>query len=273
MSEDHAILEAVFAKNRNAIMDLHHLEMSHQHSTSTSSAVDTGDTGGNTGNATHAKSDSFSPGAQGRNLSIATGVEVPPIPDVLPSKSNAESKLPSATLSRRFSKRGVRLGVHMSILDLGAHEVAAGLRKKWIRQARAPDHRRSQMTTISEHSAHPKLEHGSEIPSGDKESPDEFKMYARTDSEDSISNSRRRANSLIGSPVGKVISKVIRRLSLSSVRRGRRDRDDGSGMTNTDSERDANSTGGGLKKKLSVHITKPELKTPDFDKEFENGRW
>lgn len=273
MSEDRAILESVFAKNRNAIMDLHHLESSHQHSSSTSSGANTSESSGNVGDDIPSKPDGFSPGAHGRNLSTATGVEVPPIPDVLPSKPGAASKLPSDTLSRRFSKRGVRLGVHMSILDLGAHEVAAGLRNKWITQARSPDYARSPMTTISEHSMHPKFKQGSGTPSGDMEPASELKMPARTDSDDSVSKSRRRANSLIGSPVGKAISRVIRRLSITSVRGDRRDHNDGSGTTSADSEEAGTNSGGDLKKKLSWHLTKPELKTPDFNQEFENGRW
>ena len=73
MHEDRAILESVFANNRNAIVDVHMLDSpGHQHSSSSSSE--------GLANA----------GAHHRKLSTSTGVECPPLPDVStpPSEHN-----------------------------------------------------------------------------------------------------------------------------------------------------------------------------------------
>lgn len=291
MVEDRAILESVFAKNRNAIMDLHDLEKKkgHNHSSSTSSTLAT---------ALPARLSStdegYLPGAHGRNLSSATGVEIPPIPDVLPTKQTKAYESKTDALSRRFSKRGVRLGVHMSILDLGAHDAAAGLRNKWIARAHAhsrdEDHGAGRMSTIDEDSTH--VKHDDSKPSnsdGDSMADNRGDMTPpRTNSDES--KTRTRANSLITSPMGKAMSRVIRRLSLSSIRWAQRGKEsqanDTSGQPSEESSSGAGQVDGGrideadsigivagMKKKLSVHLTQPELKTPDYNKEFENGRW
>ena len=126
MHEDRMILESVFARNRNAILDLHNL-------TNTSQSATTSQ-----GHTLERKPSRA--GDHFRQLSESTGVEIPPIPDVLPptaaEKQEADSKItPPSSLRRTFSKRGVRLGVHMSILDLSAHEAPGNLKKKWIQQA------------------------------------------------------------------------------------------------------------------------------------------
>lgn len=132
MHEDRMILESVLARNRNAILDLHNLT--------------------NTGQSTEympgyvTERKQSRAGDHHRQISESTGVEVPPIPDVLPptaaEKQQAESKItPPSTLRRTFSKRGVRLGVHMSILDLSAHEAPSNLKSKWIQHA----HQREQL--------------------------------------------------------------------------------------------------------------------------------
>ena len=121
------ILESVLARNRDAILDLHNL-------TNIGQSVATG-----TGHSLQRQPSRA--GEHHRQLSESTGVEVPPIPDVLPptpaEKQEAESNItPPSSLRRTFSKRGVRLGVHMSILDLSAHEAPSNLKKKWIQHAR-----------------------------------------------------------------------------------------------------------------------------------------
>lgn len=235
----------------------------------------------------------YLPGAHGRNLSTATGVEISPVPDVLPTKQATTTEATIDTLSRRFSKRGVRLGVHMSILDLGAHNAPAGLRKKWIAQAhvtpRKGDYGRSQMSTIDEDATQAK--HNDQLPShsdGDSMTDNRGDITPpRTNSDES--KTRTHANSLITSPVGKAVSRAIRRLSLSSIkghRRGGNQANDTSGQKSEESSGGAGQVDGGdtdqagssgmvagMKKKLSVHLTQPELKTPDYNKEFENGRW
>lgn len=288
MFEDRAILESIFAKNRHAIMDLHSMDQKrdHKHSSSTSSASH--------GQETPASpvepngSEAYHPGAHGRNLSTATGVEIPPIPDVLPLKPAPSNKPIEESLARRFSKRGVRLGVHMSILDLGAHDTALALRKKWIAQAHSKEKMSEpaaqHMATIEEDAAQVKPRVETFDPSAHT-TRDGIKTPPRTSSDESVSKARRRANSLITSPAGKAFSKVIRRLSLTSIRKGthsagKQAQDEAEGIGSmvlgeTDGNNDARSvgpTGVGIKTRLSMQLTKPELKTPDYNQEFENGR-
>lgn len=122
MQEDRVILESVLAQNRGAILDLHNL---------TNTLSD--------GKSKQIERTPSKGGDHHRGLSISTGVDIPPIPDVLPP-SNAQDKgkgkeVTDSVLDRTFSKRGVRLGVHMSILDLSTHEAPVGLKRKWIQQA------------------------------------------------------------------------------------------------------------------------------------------
>ena len=124
MHEDRVILESVLARNRDAILDLHNLTNTIS-SASSKRALDR----------TPSKA-----GDHHRRLSESTGVECPPIPDVLPPSANDRKEednanTPPGKIRRTFSKRGVRLGVHMSILDLSAHEAPNNLKKKWIQQA------------------------------------------------------------------------------------------------------------------------------------------
>ncbi|KAK5957205.1 hypothetical protein OHC33_001576 [Knufia fluminis] len=126
MHEDRMILESVLARNRNAILDLHNL-------------TNTGQSAENLESHTLERKPSRA-GDHYRQLSEATGVEIPPIPDVLPptsaDKQESENRsTPPSSLRRTFSKRGVRLGVHMSILDLSAHEAPSNLKQKWIQHA------------------------------------------------------------------------------------------------------------------------------------------
>jgi hypothetical protein len=117
MVEERAILEAVFAENRKALQSSTQTRTSHSHSLSTSSDANP----------------ELSPGAHGRNLSNATGVESIDVPDVLPPKERPTDKTEDTmSLARRFSKRA-HLGVHKSILNMKAEEMATGLRKRWIK--------------------------------------------------------------------------------------------------------------------------------------------
>jgi len=126
MHEDRMILESVLARNRDAILDLHNLTNTGQSAATVQ------------GQALERRPSRA--GDHHRQLSESTGVEIPPIPDVLPptaaEKREAASKsTPPSSLARTFSKRGVRLGVHMSILDLSAHEAPTDLKRKWIQHA------------------------------------------------------------------------------------------------------------------------------------------
>ena len=113
MHEDRAILESVLAKNRNAIVDLHSFTSS-----------------------THGDvcrcQPSPSKGSSRRHKSSSphySGPDIPPMSDIFTTTRTAEKVSP---LKRPFSKKGFRLGVHMSILDLGAHDAPDRLKDKWI---------------------------------------------------------------------------------------------------------------------------------------------
>jgi hypothetical protein len=113
MHEDRAILDTVFATNRNAIIDLHSLER-------TIGAVrEIGDKD-----------------RQQEDVSVPA-TEIPPIPDIFPAAPRTASSAPKMTPRKSFSRRGIRLGVHMSILDMGAHSVPDALKNKWIQTSRS----------------------------------------------------------------------------------------------------------------------------------------
>ena len=90
MHEDRAILESVFAKNRNAIVDVHMLDTPrHKHGFSSSSD--------RLANA----------GAHHRKLSTSTGVECPPLPDVrnlLSDSTPYTHQIPGVAASICFSR-------------------------------------------------------------------------------------------------------------------------------------------------------------------------
>lgn len=129
MQEDRIIIESVLAQNRDAILDLHNLT--------------------NTLSDDKGKQIERTPSKRVRHhqeLSKSTGVEILGIPDVLPPSKNQDKdkdkEVMQSVLDRTFSKRGARLGVHASILDLDAHEAPTDLKKKWIQQA----HLRKQLS-------------------------------------------------------------------------------------------------------------------------------
>lgn len=126
------ILESVVSQNRDAILDLHSL---------VNNVKDFHDRSKTSENPSMA-------GEHHRQLSEATGIDTNPIPDVLPPYIGQEQQDAGSPISdgspeavhRTFSKRGVRLGVHMSILDLDAHDAPDSLKKKWIQQANRRRH-------------------------------------------------------------------------------------------------------------------------------------
>lgn len=115
------------SQNRNAILDLHNL---------VNNVIKPPDKSATAENPSMARE-------HHRQLSEVTGIDISPIPDVLPlpnfHKQHDTRKVcldnSPETVHRTFSKRGVRLGVHMSILDLHAHDAPDSLKKKWIQQA------------------------------------------------------------------------------------------------------------------------------------------
>ncbi|OAP59976.1 hypothetical protein AYL99_04978 [Fonsecaea erecta] len=292
LQEDLAILETVFA-SRSAIGDLQNLaKKTHEHSSSTSSS------------GTYDTSPSFQPGAHGRNLSSATGVEIPVMEDVLPVSTAEDKRKKSDALARRFSRRGVRLAVHSSIMDTNAHDVPISLRKKWIHQAQlrhAPDH---QMETSSASIA--QLSKISEVnsSSGPDDEPDrsglstpehmEGRESDNTASAASSTSGRlyppRRSLTLVNSPLGRRLGNVIARLSRSGTDQHDTADGDGEGTKAQEDQpqpenrmqvgKEQEEEAKGVKKEMSAkekpgwsyRLTRPfvksELTTPDFERGF-----
>ena len=128
MHEDRAIIESVLSRNRDAILDLHDFDPS---------------------NNVHCQRSS-SKGKDGccHGCVRSSGVELPPIPDIIPAIATMESPSPR----RSFSQRGVCLGVHMSILDLGAHDAPDRLKDKWVQTSRSHQYlprKKKSRTSIS----------------------------------------------------------------------------------------------------------------------------
>jgi hypothetical protein len=293
MQEDLAILETVFA-SRHAIKDLHNLgRTSHEHSSSTSSAgtVDT--------------PPSFKPGAHGRNLSSATGVDISVVEDVLPT---SDKKKKQDALARRFSRRGVRLAVHSSIMDTNAHDVPISLRKKWIYQAqlrRTPEYFNAgspsiaQLSKISEVNSSSGPDEVAPAPSRHRslttpenlnanQSPERSDSQASSVS-DRLSKARQRSSSLVSSPVGRKLGNLINRLSRSNLRERRLNHKGsphsieqqihppGEANSHRDPEKKergaaTNEMSAKEKPGWSYRLTRPfvkeELTTPDFEKGF-----
>lgn len=151
MHEDRIILESLLARNREAILNMHKL---------TEIAT-----------ATRTNSRPQSPERAGhhhRELSDSTGVEISPTPDVLPPIEGAmqDDSLNAhpVQLGRTFTKRGARLGVHMSIMDAGAHTAPHQLKEKWLQQAsRRQDLNLAHRTACGVLTAKPELSRISEV--------------------------------------------------------------------------------------------------------------
>ena len=63
--------------------------------------------------------------------------DIPGIPGVFPTVPRSPPVIFKVTPRRSFSRRGMRLGIHMSILDIGAHSAPDDLKKKWIQKSRS----------------------------------------------------------------------------------------------------------------------------------------
>ena len=133
LREEHAILDSVFLNSRNAIQELHEIDEEY--------------------NKARASSDSHHHHHHHRHQSssaLSDIPEFPPVPDgVFPSQSS-EHPTPPSSHRRDFSRRGMRLAVHMSILDMGAHSTPGALKDKWVQTSRSlslkpkTPHRRTQ---------------------------------------------------------------------------------------------------------------------------------
>ena len=139
LQEDHAILESVFLNHRNAIEELHELDEEYQKAKAS---------------------------GEFHHRRVSSGLsdipEFPPMPDIVsPSKSG---KKPPKSSPNTFSRRGMRLAVHMSILDMGAHKAPDALKDMWVQKSRAQAHRRTMSGALSDHGS----DRTSTPPSNDK---------------------------------------------------------------------------------------------------------
>jgi hypothetical protein len=247
MSENRAILESVFLKNRNAINDLNSVDASrtHGHSVSTSSE----------------NKPEFSPGAHGRNLSHATGVETLSVTDVLPAIDHKQELLSTKDgLARRFSKR-VGLNVHKSIMEIKANDAEATLKNRWIKMDMA-----KPMPPIAE---------ASSIASAPLQT---LQQESKSNEESAGSRPLEPSSDLVSftSIIGKSLGRAVRGLSLADKRSGQRkdaSKDDVADSIKNEKEDRTVTTDGergpmaALKRKLS----RPALTASDYDQEFENG--
>lgn len=235
LSEDWAILESVFA-SRNAITDLQNLARTTQSSSASSHESPGG-------------APSFEPGAHGRKLSSATGVDVPLVADVLPARKPQENKPKDDQLARRFSKRGVRLAVHSSILDLNAHDVPNSLKHKWISHIHARSPSIVQLGQIPEVDTMPsilerRVTTGDDLPSWTPEA-----------------KSKKRSLTLMSTPGARTLGKVISRLSNTGL----------TDETKKETKKEGMESKAGWSYRLTKPFVKPELTTPDFSKDHESA--
>lgn len=104
MFEDRTILDTVIKTNRDAILNLDEQD----EKPSSPLSID------------------------GHRRQSSSEPVIPPIPDTVSSTPRN-----SKAIDRKFSQRGVRLAVHMSILDMGAHSAPETLKDKWIQTSRS----------------------------------------------------------------------------------------------------------------------------------------
>lgn len=230
MREDRVILESLLARNREAILNMHKLT--------------------EVATTTRTMSRPQSPERAGRHhreLSESTGVEISPTPDVLPPGEASAQRRCSSTdpvkLNRTFTKRGARLGVHMSIMDAGAHTAPHALKEKWLQQAY---HR--QDLDHAQHKARglltekPELSRISEADTSTGSCIDlsktpvrPSKLYFNTPIDDTLESAQKRSSTISASSVRRALSRLSMtnlrapRLNLRSGDEGSRNKENKSG--------------------------------------------
>jgi hypothetical protein len=198
---------------------------------------------------------------------------LPPVTESATNTAKAVSKTGDSPV-RRFSKRGVRLAVHSSILDMNAHEAPVQLKNKWIQTSRDHSHqRKASLSKITEVDP-PQSDNGlRQIALGYPVSGNDLKGIASDtkaskqplqrnlpsttveySSEEDASKKEGEAFPKRG-PSLKIVTaplrKIMHRLSISHE-------------TMVEANKGTS--------RLSVRsFQKPPLTTPDYEKEFENG--
>ncbi|KAK4940557.1 hypothetical protein LTR10_019316 [Elasticomyces elasticus] len=269
LQEDHVILETVFA-TRNAITNLRTSPTkSHWHTSSNSSS------------AASTEIPTFVPGAHGRNLSSATGVDTPVFEDVLPSSNRSGGKQRSNYdhLAERFAKRGGRLAVHSSFLDNNAHDIPNALKERWVHNARArcsmeqidsggPSN--APLGTIPEYNSSSSPE---EVAGAEIDRPEQ-KMPAASSSEESthanLSKAKKMGRTLMAMPMGRSMDKVIRGLRSTKLNQSENKEKDKAVELEPDEGPDKSSDKIGWTYRFTKRFERPELTTPDYNKDSEN---
>lgn len=222
------------------------------------------------------KTPTFQPGAHGRNLSSATGVDTPAVEDFLPPGTTGNKD--ADPLTKRFSKRGVRLAVHSSIMDLNAHEIPDSLKKRWIHKARFRQKGRlfaagslssAQLSKISEVTSVTSGEHRrgpSHSTDGARDENDNDKRSELSSTDElptaHVSKAKKRGLTLLATPVGQTLGKLITKLSSTSLRENR--------DANSAPKKTKDSDKSGWTYKLTKPFEKSELTTPDYNQDIEN---
>lgn len=158
--------------------------------------------------------------------------------DVLPQGAGGGKRRTPDALARRFSRRGVRLAVHSSIIDTNAHEVPFSLRNKWIHQAQlrhgadnydigSPS--TAQLSKISEVNSNSgpdeqpgtsAANQGAPSPGHKTENKSDIPRNPSSPSEAPV-EPRQRRQSVARSPLSKRLGGLIAQMSLSSLRERR----------------------------------------------------
>lgn len=270
MHEDRVILESVVAKNRNAILDLHNLDEARVHQQGHSSSRDEVQAARNS-----------------HRTTTSTGSDVPSIPEILSAALQSQVPANPSSPSRRLSKRGVRLGVHTALLDMGARDVPKALKDKWVRQPGNTVNKQPEVGNTAgglprisevESMTSPRCKSVKEFADlGDR--PIEEQRSSREDLNTAVSEQfpgndgteqqqscqrkvvSKDKKSLFLAPVGKGLKRMMKLLTFSTapVDKGKR-REDLLEVDETERAR-----------KEILKEDRSALRTPDYDEEFENG--
>ena len=246
MSENRAILESVFSKNRDAIKNLDDKEQArtlcHSSSTSSESTPD------------------FAPGAHGGTLSNATGVETLIVPDVLPPVESKQCPVPTTDgLARRFSKR-VSLGVHKSIIEINANDAETTLKKRWIK------------TDVNK--PMPCIAEGSFVASDQLLGPEKDSAVSEGGPDSCLSKAAKNGRVSFASSIGKSFGVALWGMLHKKKQKSPSKGPEAESLTGGDDEEKEGKMlekERGLIAYLKQKLSRPALTTADYDRESENG--
>ncbi|KAK6383804.1 hypothetical protein LTS17_003096 [Exophiala oligosperma] len=248
LQEDLAILQSVFA-SKQAIEELESATKMSKQNTPLLSSL---------------KTPTFQPGAHGRNLSSATGVDTPAVEDFLPPGTTGNKD--ADPLTKRFSKRGVRLAVHSSIMDLNAHEIPDSLKKRLFAAGSLSSAQLSKISEVTSVTSGEYRRGPSHSTDGARDENDNDKRSELSSTDElptaHVSKAKKRGLTLLATPVGQTLGKLITKLSSTSLRENR--------DANSAPKKTKDSDKSGWTYKLTKPFEKSELTTPDYNQDIEN---